>query len=330
MKRISALMVSLVLSIMAANVSAQDRPQEPGVGAAVAAFEMEYVKRSPDEVLKRAQRLGQLFTGKRLALGDAAKQLAQPADVRWHAVFSDAPQLLVRYLPQVDEIRLLDSETTRDLTSEPAIDEAGALKLARRYLDGLASARLIDLRHYDLKRAQIGYHKALSGSHNSERPEFERITEYRVTLRPAINGIEVATAGVRLGIHMSGRLVGLRIGGATVKTLPQGMVDVPVGKGKYLTRLVPDEVLDKRFAEAALKVDARQTHWSRLVYAMPEGAAHAVVEPQRVYAYTDIQSVDGERVPARRKIIGYSITDAGAAPVDYTAPSKPVDETQRQ
>jgi hypothetical protein len=330
MKRLFALVCSAVLTLMASNASAQGRQEEPGIGAAIAAFEMEYVKRSPDEVNKRAQYLGQLLTGKRLALGEAAKQFAQPADAQWRAVFPDAPQLLVRYLPQVDEIRLLDSEATKDLSSAPAIDEAGALKLAQRYLEQLASARLIDLRHYDLKRAQVGYHKALGGSHHSERPEFERITEYRITLRPAINGIEVATAGVRLGIHTSGRLVGLRLGGVTVKTQPQGAVDIPVGKGKYLARLVSNDELDKRFAEATLKVAARQTHWSRLAYAMPEGVVNAVVEPQLIYAYSDVHEVDGERVPARRKLVGYSITDANAAPVDYTAETKPVIESPRQ
>ncbi len=330
MNRLPLLLISMASSLFGLNVLAQDRSAEPGVGSAVAAFEMEFVKRAPEEVLKRTQFVGQLFTGKRLALANTATRFAQPADADWHPVFADMPQLLARYLPQVDEIRLLDSELSKDLKSPPAIDQAGAMKLAQHYLEQLASARLVDLRHYDLKRAQIGYHRALSGTHASPRPELERITEYRITLRPAINGIEVATAGVRIGIHASGRLVGVRLGGATIKTQPQGELDIPVGEGKYLSRSVSNEEIDKRFAEASLKSDGRKTHWSRLMYAMPPGAHQAVVEPQLLYAYTDVYTVDDEQIPARRKIVGYSVTDSSAQPVDYTPIAKLADEAPRK
>src|SRR5262245_325555 len=103
------ILIGANLFIAAIATHAQPVTGEPPVGSAVAAFEMIYSQRSAEEVGRRAQLLAQIFTGKALRLNASVAALVRPADANWHAPFDEMPQLLMRYLPAFDELRLLDA-----------------------------------------------------------------------------------------------------------------------------------------------------------------------------------------------------------------------------
>ncbi len=322
MKSQFVLTPALGASLLLAAAQVFSASADPRMGESMVAFEMEYLQRDPADVQRRIARLGQVFAGRELRLGQAMEAITRSDEAGWHAPFADAPALLVRYLAKVDELRLLDDALAQDLEPKESIDQPSALKLAGRYLEFLGRAGMIDLRHYDLKRAEVGFHKVSGGSMKSNVAEFERITEYRVTLRPALNGIELANGGVRLGIHASGKLVGLRVGGVTVKSIADGAADAPAAGGQHRVRMVQDEHIERQFAQSVTRGAEPKVHWSRLMYVMPEGATKAVVEPTRVYAFSEAHRVDGLPVTSRRRIIGYSVTDIGAASIDHTPASK--------
>jgi hypothetical protein len=322
-------LAALLASGLTVQAQAQSRSNEPEVGTALPAFEMSWAKRSPEEVAERLQLLAQVMTGKALR-AEGAERLAAPADASWQSPFPDAPRLRARYLPVVDELRLLDEKATLNLTPKAPIDEPTALEIAAKLLEQLAEARLIEPRHYDIRRAQVGYHRSMAGPNKSDKPEVNQVTEYRITLRPALNGIEVATAGLRIGVHADGQVIGLRLGGASIASLAdKNGFDLPTGEGRYLTRRLGNDELDQQFLKQQPLTAQPRVHWAKLMYAMPEGTQRAVVEPLRIYAYSNVGGSDGEEAVSRRKLVGFSLSDAEAKPLDYTAATPARRQTQR-
>ncbi len=304
---------AVVLALIAAPALAAPKMGEP-----VASFEMEFAQREPADVQRRVARLGQVFSGRELRLAESAAKLGRDQEASWHAPFADAPRLLVRHVAAVDELRILDDEVAQDLEPKGAIDREAALRLAGAYLKRLGEAGFIDPRHYDLKRADVGTHRIVGGEVSSKKLDYERITEYRITLRPALNGIELANAGVRLGVHVSGKLAGLRVGGVTVRTVAHGQTDLPAGRGQQHLRRVDDAAIDRALAKAFTRGAEPKQHWSTVMYVMPEGETRALVAPTRVHAFSEMHRADGESVSSRRRIVGFSIIDAGLPMFDYT------------
>ncbi|MGI9296023.1 MAG: hypothetical protein ACR2PS_18725 [Pseudomonadales bacterium] len=126
------------------------------------------------------------------------------------------------------------------------------------------------------------------------------------------NGIEAANAGVRLSVHASGRVAGVRLGGVSVKSAMADGFEAPTGQGKVLTRKVATGEIAQRFFK----------------YVMPEDTSKAVVEPLHVYSYSEIYEVEGDLVPSRREVVGYSITDPKALVVDFTPAAAKGDEDE--
>lgn len=300
----------------------------PQVGEELAVVEMVWEKRAPEEVAKRGQALAEIMLGKPLAVelpGEPGKG-GEPALGRWSRAFPEHPNLRLKYLPDHDELRIIDLDVLSNRDGGTDIGATGARELAGKYLAMLAERGLIDLRHYNLDKAQMGYGMVGEGNLDGTQAS-ERIVEYRVTVRREINGIELANAGVRLSIHASGQLAGLRIGGVTPLTRTANGRELPVGQGRMVARKVSSQAIAERFRGRAQPPGTEtQLHWQRLMYVMPEQAGRALVEPQEVYAYSQRSFADGvAAVASRRQIVAYSVLDPAARPVDFTAPT-PVQE----
>jgi hypothetical protein len=68
---------------------------------------------------------------------------------------------------------------------------------------------------------------------------------------------------------------------------------------------------------------APEIAWSRVMYAMPDGENRALLEPLLVVSFSETYATDeGERVSSRRRILGFSLVDADADPIDFTAPAR--------
>ncbi len=316
-----------LVALVAPELPAQS--PEPKVGERLASFEMARAKRSPDEVARRAAAVVELLEGRKLDKPPAVKPLRSPdgAERRWQVIASEDSAVRLRYIPELDELRALNTEVMADTHADKDVGQAAALEIAKRSLARLAAAGVIDERHFDWKSAEVASTWVGEGTLDG-RVSQRRRTEYRVTLRRKLNGIEVANAGLRVAVHVSGRLAGVRVGGVSVSSDPAGGQENPQGRGQWLTRKVESADIERRFQRDAGPAGTKpEVAWARVMYVMPEGRAEALVEPLLVYSYSlKSKAESGEVVVSRRKVLGYSLTDPAAKAIDLMPPTRPARE----
>lgn len=291
----------------------------------MAAVEMYWAKRTPEEVITRAQALAEVLVGQTLNREGLARMLTNlntEAD-RWIPAFAEYPELRLRYIPRYDELWLINLKVIDNHNTDVDIGEKGAVDLASKYLEALADGGLVNQNHYNLDNAQIGFGKVGGGAKDGSE-SYEKTVEYRITLRREINGIQLANAGIRLSIHASGALTGIRIGGVSTRTQVVAGRGTPImGQGKMITRRVTDEEVESRFSGLIPSQAKAEVAWSRLMYVMPEGQRKALVEPMQIYSYSPKFLEDGgEAVASRRKMVGFSVSDPKAAILDFTASAR--------
>ncbi len=300
-------------------------PSPPGfkAGDQLAAYELAWQSADADTVVDRLAGALAVMQGSKTEQTQADKKaLLEIADGKdggeWVAVASSS--MLANYSKQYNEIRIINKELDAITDSATKIDDNKALRIAESYLKRLSENRTVDARLYRQAVAQIGYKMAGSGSID-KKPEAPQIVEYRVTYRPTINGIQVANAGVRLGILASGELVSMRIGGVT----PLGKWDAntlksSVEKSQRTVINSPKDLMSAFYNN--YKNDVKpELAWSQVMYAMPPDSKSATVEPMLVVSFSEIRSIEGQPVVSRRKMLGYSLTSKDAAPIDFDSPA---------
>jgi hypothetical protein len=313
---------AVTLAIAGAAVAQEGKPQAE---ERLASFEMAWPKLKTEAITARARAAAEVMTG---------QQLSRPAVVapikssgtssrRMQIALPGAPALEIFYLPEYNELRIVDTELAASTTPGREMPQDEALKLARRAFDELARRNVIDPRHYDWGSADTASTWVGGGSLDGKTSEKNRI-EYRITVRRSINGIEVANAGVRIAIHASGRVSALRLGGVEVASKTAGDVEEPIGKGRWLSRRVANKDLQARFEREMVPEKAKaKIAWSRVMYVMPENKRTALVEPLYVVSYSmEFPSDDGQTAISRRKTVGFSLVNPEAPPVDLMPPAR--------
>src|SRR5262245_34658874 len=314
----------LVAALAAAPLGAET---EPRVGERVGSFEMSWTPASSEQVAERAEAVARALFGAASGHVEVRPRSNPDGTVRRFEVsIPEAPAWWVRYVPAYDELRMIDQEVARDSTPATDVGEPAARDIARSAFMRLAETGAIDERQYDWHGAEIASTWMVNGTVDGVFSERVR-TEYRITLRRSINGIEVANAGLRIAVHASGRLAGLRLGGVTVGSrIGSDRVEEPTGAGSWLTRAVASDTLRDRFErEGAPATAGAQIAWARVMYAMPDGAEGGgtfLVEPRYVVSYSLKTPSDGGEVSSRRLILAYSITDPAAPPLDLSPPAR--------
>ncbi|HLA78707.1 MAG TPA: hypothetical protein VJU18_14100 [Vicinamibacteria bacterium] len=321
---------AVALSLVALAASGLDAQSvEPKMGERLASFEMMRGKRGADEVARRAAAVADLLEGKRLEKPPVVKPLRSPdgAERRWQVISSEDSALRIRYIPELDELRVLNTEVMADTHPEKDVGQVAALEIAKRSVARLAAAGVIEERHFDWKSAEVASTWVGEGSLDGRLSQRRR-TEYRITLRRKLNGIELANAGLRVAVHVSGRLAGLRVGGVSVASDVAGGQENPKGRGQWLVRKVETADLERRFQRDAGPAGTRpEVAWARVMYVMPESRTEAVVEPLLVFSYSlKSKAESGEEVVSRRKVLGYSLTDPTAKAIDLVPPTRPTRE----
>jgi hypothetical protein len=314
--------LSLAAALAAAPLLAQE--PEPKIGARIASFEMRRAKRTPDEVARLAAAVAELLGGEKTKAVPSVTPLRSRggSERRWLVALPDGAELRMRYIPETDELRALNREVMADGHPEKDIGQAAALEVAQRAFRQLAAARVVDERHFDLKQAEIASTWVGEGTTDG-RVNRKRLVEYRVTWRRRLNGIDFANAGLRVAVHASGRLSGLRLGGVDIASEASGAVENPKGRGQWLTRKVEPAAIERRFRrDAAATGGQPDVKWARVMYVMPEGRSEAVVEPLQVYSYSLRFKTDGGEVVSRRQVLGYSLIDPAAPPIDLVPPTR--------
>jgi hypothetical protein len=326
MKRIRAvgLAAGVVLAMAGESAAQQGR---------LASFEMAWPTLKPEVVATQAQAAAEAVTGQQVRRpAVAAPGASKSSSGRLRLTVPEAPELSIVYLPDVAELRIVDRERATITAPEREIAQDEAVKLAKAAFDQLAERKVIDARHYNWDKPDVGSTWAVSGARGSASLERKRI-EYRITVRRTINGIELANAGVRIGVHVGGRVSAIRFGGVRVTSRISGNVEGPTGSGRWLDRKVENDALQARFEREVVPPNVKaKVAWSRVMYVMPENRRNAVVQPMYVVSYSlEAPADDGEVAISRRKTVGLSLVDANARPVDLTPPVRaPTLETGRK
>lgn len=292
-----------------------------------ASFEMTWPQRSPEEVSARVNAAVEAITGQKPKSGYAKRPYTPPAEGgRVQVKVAEAPALEISYLPDYDEIRISDIELAASTSPEKEISRDEAVAVAKKAFEQLAARKLVNASDYNWERVDVASTWVGGGSLDGHEIEEKKRVEYRLTLRRQINGIEVANAGVRIGVHASGRVSALRIGGVAVASKTTD-IEQPTGKGRWLTSKTSVNDLQERFArEIAVKETKPKVAWARVMYVMPENQRTAVVAPLYVVSYSvEVPTDEGQTAVSRRRTIGYSLVDPQAAPVDLTPPVRKPD-----
>jgi hypothetical protein len=321
---------AVALAIAGAAVAQEGKPQAE---ERLATFEMAWPKLKTEAITARARAAAEVMTGRQLSRPAVVAPIKPSrASSRMQMAVPGAPALEIFYLPEYNELRIVDTELAASTTPGREMPQDEALKLARRAFDELARRNVIDPRNYDWGSADIASTWVGGGSLDGKTSEKNRI-EYRITVRRSINGIEVANAGARIAIHASGRVSSLRLGGVEVASKTAGNVEEPIGKGRWLSRRVANKDLQARFEREMVPEKAKaRVVWSRVMYVMPESKRTALVEPLYVVSYSlEFPSDDGQTAVSRRKTVGFSLVNPEAAPVDLMPPARaPKIETMRK
>lgn len=287
----------------------------------LASYKMTWASPKAPAVAERARAMAAAMTGNEQRNVTAVK--APSGDRRMSFTAREAPGLEIVYLADYDEMRIVDTELAASIAPERELTQEQALDIARKAFDDLARRKALEPRDYDWKNADIASTWVGRGSRANPGAERKRV-EYRVTLRRMLNGIEVANAGIRIAVHMSGRVSALRLGGVTIVSRRSGDIEEPAGKGRWLDAGTTLQDVSARFEREAVPAGARPAvAWSKVMYVMPENKRSAVVEPMYVVSYAlQYPSDDGATVVSRRKTVGFSLTKSGAGPVDLTPPAR--------
>lgn len=226
--------VSTVMLILAYRADAQ--PEKSQAVERFASFEMTWPKQKVEAVATRARAAAEAMTGQEMRRTAIVVPIKSASDTRrMQVTVPGAPALEILYLPDYDELRIGDTELAVSTAPVGEMPQDEALKLAKRVFDALAHSKLVNPRYYAWDSADVASTWVDGGSLDGKTVERKRI-EYRIALRPLINGIELANAGVRIAIHTSGRMSGLRLGGVAVLLRTVGDVEEPIGKGRWLSR----------------------------------------------------------------------------------------------
>ena len=303
-------------------------------GERLASLEMAWPVVTTGSVSARVRAAAEAMTGQPLRRPPVVVPITPTAigSRRMRVTVPDAPALEIDYLADYDEMRIVDAELAASLAPEGEMSQDEAVRMAKRVFDELANRKVVDPRHFDWQRADVAATWAGSGSMDGKTSDRKRV-EYRVTVRRSINGIELANAGLRIAVHATGRVSGLRLGGVSVRSKPGGNLEEPTGLGRWRSRQVSDSDAKARFErETAAQKGRVKVAWARVMYVMPENKRSAVVEPLYVVSYSlEVPTDEGETVVSRRRTLGFSLTDPNAPPVDLTPPTRaPVIERTRK
>lgn len=271
------------------------------VGAQLSSYNMYWKKRSAQSIVKRIEALAEIFMQKK-------SQSAQVSPYgRTQRPFADMPELVVKNVPDYDEIRMMNTAvlSQRDV-GNPDMGEVAAKAKMQQVFNELVQASLIDAKGYDLASAGVGYLRELLG--DQKVVVYRRVNTYGFKLMRNVNGIPVANAGLLIGIHArTGALTYLRIGGVTIDSQWNGTKELPAGGGATIARQVSTAALKSRFS-ADVSYCPRTVLSERLMYIMPNGVQSAVVEPRYVIRFS--RRTGKLAQPAERW--AYSVTNPNA------------------
>ncbi len=271
-----------------------------------------WADRSIKERAERVSNISDLMNLKNPGIERIHEKLKETGGLNgWIPLAEENPDVMLKVSPEYDEIRIINAKLAVDASGDD-IGERAALEVA---IDYLAKFEKNDLLNggwrYDARHYQIGQHLIGEGSLDGKIKK-SVVTEYRVTFRASVDGVQLANAGVRIAVHRSGKISGIRIGGVSGR----------VACKNNQVQVVSDKQINEAFRRNVPERLKPRIAWQRVMYVMPEDEKSAIVEPLHVVSYSLVSVSDKQEVVSRRKTIGISITDLNAPVIDFSKPAR--------
>jgi len=297
-------LIALALAAMpVGNAFAQQAASE------FSAVKLTWQQRTTEEMAKRVGVLAELIGVE--VKSDHLREMLSDRDSlgNWQPLRDEKSDVIFKVLPEHDEIRLVNTrlaESTKDLK----LEEAEAVKIATEVLQSLNRNDLLNGLRYQPDKYKVGYHRVGIGSTDGKQSE-EVVVGFRITFLAHIDDVPLANAGVRVAVHRSGKLSGIRIGG----------VSASKGALKEQSRQVSDDEIQKRFEASLPRGMKPRMAWQRVMYVMPDDERSAVVYPTHTISYSLVGESEQGEVISRRKTVGFSLIDGEAEIIDYLKPA---------
>lgn len=298
-----------------------------------AAFEAAWPKVSSAEVAARAHDAAEIVLGRPLPLAAfkcAAEHALDHGD-EWEGFPLADRELHVKYYAQKDDLRVtnttLNRESEEDFERTNALDEDQAREVALRAFRQMTKKGLLRAEHYSDLQFKVGTTDFLMGSSLSSETR-RVVTQYRFLANRRLNGIAFMNAGFSVGVHVTGRISHLRLGGAEVRSLAAGntpangkplLGELPTGKGSIFSSMFDANQAKRRFQT---DFPFAVVDWSDLRYVLPDAAnGSTVIEPLYVASFANHY----DKAVSRRQYVGYPVHDPYGPRVLVSEPPTPED-----
>jgi hypothetical protein len=233
---------------------------------------------------------------------------------------SSAAPILGQYRHGPSELVLDNRKLQKDSRSEPDVGPTAAQARFVEAVQRLADTSVIDETRYDVSNAISSRTVVGVGSSDTDDPQ-ERVVSYDFLVRETLNGIPFVNAGLRIGVHRTGAITGVRVGGAQAAAVFEGGRLRPVAPG-YVFRATPNEsYYQGRFAR---EFPRAQVLSQGLTYMLPmtvdaEAGNRQVLEPRYVFSFSNHYG----DIVARRRYVGYSISKPELPAEDLSPSAEP-------
>lgn len=290
-------------------------------GSSVARLVARWPKRTSSEVVERMRALGNILLAGRGAVDDvglqAASQQFGPDSELWqfeNRTANGRSTLRFSYHVRSDDLRLEDAESLGEV-GLTEIDETTARGIMRGAVGRLVAAGLVRAEDFDPASASLAWRKVTGGG--GDESAVDKILEYRFTLLRQINGIPFANAGIRVGVHRSGIVSSLRVGGAEISSARQAGVEIASDtRGGVFSRKVSRADTARRFG---LEHPNTKLWTQALMYVMRDDVEEDVIEPKEHYLFSSVmESTDGTKTFAPAERVSYSTTEVGAPAIVHS------------
>lgn len=323
--RLSFVALLVLLASACAREEAEQAPPPPAIDSSgaqeFAAFEISWPRPSSAQVDARAKTLSEVMLGQALAEHPFAQQLkdAATSSPAFNASLRGS-NMMGRYRHGADELLLNNNNLLEDATSAVDIGETAARARFVDIVQQLNDASLVDGQLFDLNAAIVSQTKFSTGSSDSDN-QVDHVLSYDFLVRQSLNGIPFVNAGVRVSVHRSGAIAAIRLGGAVAAASVQKGRVHPLAPGYVFRAKVDEKYFQERFAT---EYPNAQLNSKGILYMLPysvdpEAGQKQVLEPEYVFNFANHYG----GIVARRRYVGYSLSNPSAPAHDMSPPPTP-------
>lgn len=288
-------------------------------GALLGSYHFSWPQLTKDETLAKASKLAKAIFNQYVSIDGSNFE-----DKKWFSPFKENTKMIFYYNKQYNDFRIKDMSLL-ETNKKPATDvgEKTAKVQMANLVNKLISEGIIQDGQFDLNSVTTGHHKVKIGIKGQGVID-QWVAEYRFRMMRKLNGIDVANAGLHIGIHPSGKISSIRFGGIEIESIYNGSEELPGSKGKIIKRQVSDGDIEVKVNKEIIQGSSKFVKWKRLMYVMPNNLQDGAIEPKMVYKYAGKnQSPNGNNYFSDVKYIALSLTDFEALPEDLNAEPNP-------